>query len=66
LIVAVGYADGWVLLCRLTDASELLVRSTSVEDKAGAITALTWDAGGKRLVFGADDGAAGVLSLPIS
>jgi WD40 repeat protein len=64
LIVAIGYADGWVLLCRLTDASELLVRATGANDEAGAIVALAWDKDGKRLIFGADDGAAGVLSLP--
>jgi WD40 repeat protein len=64
LIVAIGYADGWILLVRLTDASELLVRRTRAEDKAKAIASMAWDANGKRLVFGADDGAAGVLSLP--
>jgi WD40 repeat protein len=66
LIVAIGYADGWIMLVRLTDASELLVRHTSVEDKAKAIVALAWDRDGKRLAFGADDGAAGLLSLPTS
>ena len=64
LIVAIGYADGWIMLVRLTDASELLVRRTRLEDNAKAITAMAWDRDGKRLVFGADDGAAGVLSLP--
>ncbi len=66
LIVAIGYVDGWILLVRLTDASELLVRTTRVEDHARAITSLAWDRDGKRLAFGADDGAAGVLSLPTS
>lgn len=64
LIVAIGYADGWILLVRLTDASELLVRRTRAEDKPKAITSMAWDRDGKRLVFGADDGAAGMLSLP--
>ena len=63
LIVAVGYDDGWILLVRLSDASELLVRRTPEGTKA-AITALVWDAAGGRLAFGADDGAAGVLDLP--
>lgn len=63
LIVAVGYDDGWIMLVRLSDASELLVRRTPDGTKA-AITALVWDAAGGRLAFGADDGAAGVLTLP--
>jgi WD40 repeat protein len=62
LVLAIGYEDGWVLLVRLTDASELLVRAGA--EKAGAITALAWDAAGRRLAMGAADGWAGVLALP--
>ena len=64
LVVAIGYEDGWVMLSRLTDASEILVRAPGTDDGAGAITALAWDAEGKRLLFGAADGAAGLLGLP--
>lgn len=64
LVVAIGYEDGWVMLVRLTDASEILVRSTRSEEKKGPITALVWNADGRRLLFGAEDGAAGVLTLP--
>jgi WD40 repeat protein len=60
-VLAAGYEDGWVLLLRLTDASELLVRSA--EDGA-AVTALAWDRRGQRLAFGCADGTAGVLTLP--
>ena len=28
------------------------------------ITALAWDASGAQLAFGAEDGAAGILTLP--
>ena len=63
LIVAIGYDDGWIMLIRLTDAAEILVRRTGDADKS-AISALAWDGAGARLVFGARDGAAGVLSLP--
>lgn len=66
LIVAIGYADGWVMLARLTDAAELLVRAPAKESGARPITAMCWDRDGKRLLFGADDGAAGLLSLPVS
>ncbi|MBV1701044.1 MAG: WD40 repeat domain-containing protein [Hyphomicrobiales bacterium] len=64
LVVAVGYEDGWILLCRLTDAAELLVRAQKAEDSQAAITALGWDKEGKRMLFGTQDGAAGILDLP--
>ncbi len=60
-VLAVGYEDGCILLIRLADASELLVRP-AVE--GSGVTALSWDKGGKRLAFGCEDGRAGVLTLP--
>jgi WD40 repeat protein len=63
LVVAIGYDDGWVMLFRLSDGSELLVRKPDAE-KGGAISALAWNDDGRKLVFGAEDGAAGVLDLP--
>jgi YD repeat-containing protein len=60
-VLAVGYEDGMILLIRLTDASELLVRRTS---PGSEISALAWDKIGRRLAFGAEDGQAGVLALP--
>jgi hypothetical protein len=60
-VLATGYEDGCILLIRLTDASELLVRAPR-EDSG--ITAVTWDAKGRRLAFGCEDGQAGVLTLP--
>ncbi len=62
-VVAVGYEDGMVLLCRITDASELLVRrpDAGVHRK---ISTLAWDARGARLLFGAENGEAGLLTLP--
>ena len=65
LVVAIGYDDGWVMICRITDAAEILVRSVPAEDKAGAISTLSWSEDGGRLLFGAEDGAAGVLDLPV-
>lgn len=62
LVLAIGYADGWVLLVRLTDAQELLVRAGG---DGSPISALAWDKDGKRLIFGAESGAAGVLDLPV-
>jgi WD40 repeat protein len=65
LVVAIGYDDGWVMICRITDAAEILVRSVPEADKAGAISTLSWSADGGRLLFGAEDGACGVLDLPV-
>lgn len=62
LIVALGYEDGFVMLVRLTDAAELLVCPAAESD--GAVTALAWDASGRRLLFGTAAGTAGLLTLP--
>src|SRR5579883_201323 len=60
LVIAVGYEDGFILLCRLGDAAEIFVRGPG----DGAVTALAWDEVGNRLLFGLDSGAAGLLTLP--
>ncbi len=62
LVLAIGYEDGFVMLSRLTDAAELLVRRNDPD--SGAVTALAWDRQGKRLLFGTANGRAGVLALP--
>ncbi len=62
LVLAIGYDDGCVLLVRLTDASELLVRAPATGQ--GAISALAWDREGRRLAIGGADGYAAVLTLP--
>lgn len=64
LVVAIGYEDGWIMLCRLTDAAELLVRARRSGDAEGAITALAWETTGSRLLYGTAQGEAGVLILP--
>jgi WD40 repeat protein len=63
LVVAIGYVDGMILLCRIADGSEILVRGPSDSARA-SVTALAWDAQGARLLFGAESGEAGVLTLP--
>ena len=62
LMLAIGYEDGWILLCRLTDASETLVRRPDA--LRDPVTALAWSGDGNRLLFGTAGGEAGLLSLP--
>jgi WD40 repeat protein len=64
LVVAIGYEDGFVMLARISDGSEILVRRPAADPKRARITALAWDARGARLIFGAENGEAGLLTLP--
>jgi hypothetical protein len=63
-VLAMGYEDGLVMLARLSDGSEILVRRAAQDDHGARISALAWDAKGARLAFGAENGDAGVLTLP--
>ncbi len=63
LVLAIGYEDGFILLCRLTDGSEILVRKADV-GPPDPVSALVWDDEGRRLVFGTRGGQAGMLDLP--
>jgi WD40 repeat protein len=57
-ILAAGYSNGVVLMVRLEDGAEILVR------KDGApVSALVWNATGTMLAFAAEDGEAGLLEL---
>ncbi len=58
-VIAVGYADGLVLLVRVDDGAEILAK----EPSPSPITALAWSADGRQLAWGTEDGAAGLLSL---
>jgi WD40 repeat protein len=58
-IVAVGYADGLVLLVRIEDGAEVLAKKPA----GTPVTALAWDATGDTLVFGTEDGQAGIIRL---
>lgn len=62
-IVVIGYDDGWILLVRLADGAEILVRKTENGER-DAISTLAFDASGGRLVFGTAGGQAGVLVFP--
>ena len=63
LVIAMGYDDGWILLCRLVDGAEILVRCPE-DDGHDPVSALAWDDAGSRLLFGTTEGKAGILDLP--
>jgi len=58
-VLAAGYSNGTILLVRLGDGAEILVRRTGPEP----VSALCWNAKGTRLAFAAVDGDGGLLDL---
>jgi WD40 repeat protein len=58
-VVAVGYADGLLLLVRIEDGAEILAKKPG----AAPVTALGWRSDGAALAFGTEDGEAGVIDL---
>jgi len=58
-IMAVGYGDGTVLMVRLEDGAEILVRRNG----SAPVSALAWNARGTLLAFGTEDGDAGIVEL---
>ncbi len=58
-ILAAGYSDGTVLMVRLEDGAEILVRRNG----GAAVAGLAWNAKGTLLAYAAEDGDAGMLEL---
>lgn len=58
-VFAVGYSDGTILMVRIEDGAEILVRRNAGEP----VAALSWNARGSLLAFAAEDGDAGLLTL---
>jgi WD40 repeat protein len=58
-VVAVGYADGTVLLVRVEDGAEVLGKKPG----EGPVSALAWDEAGTLLAWGTEAGEAGVIDL---
>jgi WD40 repeat protein len=58
-ILAAGYSDGTILMVRMTDGAEILVRA----NKGQPVSALAWNAKGTLLAFADQDGDAGLLEL---
>jgi WD40 repeat protein len=58
-IFAAGYSDGTILMVRINDGAEILVRKNGT----APVSALAWNAKGTMLAFAAEDGDAGLLEL---
>jgi WD40 repeat protein len=58
-VVAVGYQDGMILMCRFEDNAEVLLRRPGL----GPVSTMTWNADGVRLAFGTETAEAGIVSL---
>lgn len=58
-ILACGYSNGTILMVRMADGAEILVRA----NKGGAVTALAWNARGSLLAFADQAGDAGLLEV---
>jgi WD40 repeat protein len=58
-VLAAGYEDGTVLMVRMHDGAEILVRRNGTPPIAG----LAWDAAGTWLAFADETGEAGLLKL---
>ena len=61
-LLAIGYEDGWVMLCRIADNAEILVRRPDAN--RASISALAWDPDGNNLLFGTAEGEAGLVTIP--
>jgi WD40 repeat protein len=57
-IFAAGYSNGTVLMVRMDDGAEILVRG-----KGEPVSTLAWNGNGTVLAFAAEDGEAGLLEL---
>jgi WD40 repeat protein len=58
-ILACGYGDGTILMVRLQDGAEILVRRNGT----APVAALAWNAKGTLLAFADEEGDAGILPL---
>lgn len=58
-VVAAGFADGMVLLVRLSDGAEILAKRPG----KAPVSALAFSADGRLFAFGCEDGEAGIIDL---
>ena len=58
-VIAVGYEDGMVLMARISDGAEILLRAADSDE----VTAIGWHPVGGAVAFGTKSGSAGVLAF---
>ena len=58
-VVAIGFIDGMILLVRLADEKEVVLRRPG----KGAITSMAWSKSGKLLAFASETGDCGVVDI---
>lgn len=58
-VVAIGYQDGMVMMCRFEDNAEVLLRRPG----KGPVSSLGWADDGLRLAFGTEESEAGIIAL---
>ena len=58
-MLAIGYGDGMIMAVRFADSREALLRRGG----RSAVRTMGWDAEGARLVFGTEEGEAGVVDI---
>ena len=59
-LVAAGYGDGRVVVARIGEGDELIVKPPG----RGAIQALRWSRDGEHLAVGTRDGEAAIVTFP--
>lgn len=58
-LAAAGFANGQIVVARIGERDELLVKPSG-----GAVTALAWSADGRHLAAGTTDGGASLITFP--
>lgn len=62
-VVALGYEDGMVMMARISDGAEILLRAPTNAAGGDAVRAIAWHPAGGAVVFGTAGGKAGLLSF---
>ncbi|WP_454914890.1 WD40 repeat domain-containing protein [Xanthobacter sediminis] len=62
-VLALGYEDGMVMMARISDGAEILLRAPTDADGADAVSAIAWHPAGGALAFGTTAGGAGLLAF---
>ncbi|MDQ0505172.1 WD40 repeat domain-containing protein [Xanthobacter agilis] len=60
-VVAVGYEDGMVMMARISDGAEILLRAPTNAAGGDGVSAIAWHPAGGAVVFGTATGKAGRL-----